>query len=89
MFLDNVYAYGLVEGPMTEHTPLNPCSHKGEVRAAVATTLLSAVRTDQIVAQVVRSADSYGIDGALPNHSFFYAAVLDRLRQEKKPAVAG
>lgn len=89
MFLDNVYAYGLVEGPMTEHTPFNPCSHKGEVRATVASTLLSAMRTDQIVAQIVRSADFYGIDGALPNHSFFDTAVFNRLRQGKTPQWLG
>src|SRR5512135_1567066 len=29
VFFDNVYAYGKVEGPMTEDTPYNPCSKKG------------------------------------------------------------
>ncbi len=33
VFLDNVYAYGNVDGPMTEHTPYDPFSRKGEVRA--------------------------------------------------------
>ena len=41
VFLDNVYMYGLVEGWMTEETPSNPCSRKGEVRAAIATRLIS------------------------------------------------
>ncbi len=35
VFFDNVYAYGLVKGPMTEETPYNPVSKKGEVRAAL------------------------------------------------------
>src|ERR1700678_2451175 len=26
IFFDNVYMYGLVDGPMTEDTPYNPCS---------------------------------------------------------------
>ena len=30
VFFDNVYAYGLVHGVMTEDTPYNPCSRKGE-----------------------------------------------------------
>src|SRR5690606_20975915 len=33
VFFDNVYAYGLVHGAMTEETPYNPISRKGEVRA--------------------------------------------------------
>jgi nucleoside-diphosphate-sugar epimerase len=36
VFFDNVYAYGLVVGPMTERTPFNPCSRKGEIRAQIA-----------------------------------------------------
>ncbi len=33
VFFDNVYAYGRVNGVMTEETPYNPSSRKGEVRA--------------------------------------------------------
>ena len=44
VFLDNVYIYGRVRGPMTEDTPFNPCSRKGEVRAKVATMLLEEIR---------------------------------------------
>jgi len=33
VFFDNVYAYGRVDGLMTEDTPFNPISKKGEVRA--------------------------------------------------------
>jgi hypothetical protein len=33
VFFDNVYAYGRVDGLMTEDTPYNPCSRKGEVQA--------------------------------------------------------
>ena len=43
VFLDNVYAYGRVEGAMTEETPFNPNSRKGEVRARIATTLIHAM----------------------------------------------
>src|SRR4051812_25758882 len=40
IFFDNVYMYGKVNGPMTEETPYNPCSKKGEVRARIATALM-------------------------------------------------
>src|SRR4051812_45470694 len=40
IFFDNVYMYGMVDGAMTEETPYNPCSKKGEVRAKVATQLM-------------------------------------------------
>src|SRR5688500_14618187 len=41
VFFDNVYMYGKVEGWMTEETPYNPISRKGEIRAAIATQLLN------------------------------------------------
>src|ERR1700686_4646554 len=43
IFFDNVYMYGKVSGPMTEDTSFNPCSMKGEIRAQIATTLLSEI----------------------------------------------
>ena len=39
IFFDNVYMYGKVEGKMTETTPYNPCSRKGEVRAGLVSNL--------------------------------------------------
>ena len=36
IFFDNVYPYGYVNGVMTENTPYNPSSKKGEVRAQIA-----------------------------------------------------
>ena len=41
IFFDNVYMYGKVSGPMTEETPFNPCSKKGEIRAKIATMLIN------------------------------------------------
>jgi len=60
VFLDNVYMYGKVEGVMTEETPVNPCSRKGEVRARVAEAVLSAIRQRSVKAIIARSADFYG-----------------------------
>lgn len=86
VFLDNVYAYGLVDGPMTEETPCNPCSRKGEVRARIATTLLEAVRRGELEAMIVRAADFYGPRALL---SFTHATVTTRLRAGKTPQWVG
>ncbi|HRK52808.1 MAG TPA: NAD-dependent epimerase/dehydratase family protein [Cyclobacteriaceae bacterium] len=60
VFFSNVYPYGLVEGKMTEETPFNPCSKKGEVRAKIETSLLNEVKKGNLQAQIVRAADFYG-----------------------------
>jgi len=60
IFFDNVYMYGKVSGPMTEKTPFNPCSKKGEIRAQIATTLLNEVKSGNLTAMIARSADFYG-----------------------------
>jgi len=60
VFFDNVYMYGKVQGPMTEQTPDAPCSKKGAVRAAIATTLMDDVKAGNVSALIARSADFYG-----------------------------
>jgi nucleoside-diphosphate-sugar epimerase len=60
IFFDNVYMYGRVTGRMTEETPFNPCSKKGEIRAQIATTLLNEFRAGDLQGLIARSADFYG-----------------------------
>jgi len=60
IFFDNVYMYGKVDGPMTEETPYNPISRKGDLRARLATQLMSEVRKENITASIARAADFYG-----------------------------
>jgi nucleoside-diphosphate-sugar epimerase len=86
VFFDNVYAYGKVDGPMTEETPFNPCSRKGEVRARIATTLLDEMHAGNLRAMIVRSADFYG-PGAV--QSFPHATVFERLKAGKTPQWIG
>src|SRR5262249_12159151 len=50
IFFDNVYMYGKVNGVMTEETPFNPISRKGEIRAAIATQLLDEIKAANIKA---------------------------------------
>ena len=60
IFFDNVYMYGRVEGKMTETTPFNPCSRKGEIRAKIAMDLENEINKKNINAIIARSADLYG-----------------------------
>jgi nucleoside-diphosphate-sugar epimerase len=62
IFFDNVYMYGKVAGPMTEETPFNPCSKKGEIRANIATTLINAWKSGDLTGMIARAADFYGPD---------------------------
>jgi nucleoside-diphosphate-sugar epimerase len=83
VFFDNVYAYGAVQGAMTEETPFNPCSRKGEIRATIATTLLDAIRTGQVNAMIVRSADFYYPQFAGATTSMLNSIVFERMRASK------
>ncbi|MEV7608534.1 NAD-dependent epimerase/dehydratase family protein [Microbacterium sp. NPDC089320] len=81
VYLDNVYAYGAVSGPMTESTPLAPRSAKGEVRAQALRTLYAAAERglDLVVG---RSADFYGIDAPTSVVNRF---VVDRIAARQRP----
>jgi nucleoside-diphosphate-sugar epimerase len=81
IFFDNVYMYGLVNGPMTENTPYNPCSAKGEVRAQIATQLMDAVKAGNLNASIARAADFYGTASA---NAFLDLMVLDKYAKKQK-----
>lgn len=76
VFLDNVYAYGRVGGPMTEQTPFRPCSGKGEVRALIAADLLAEMRTGSLKACIARAPDFYGPGCATSFVNLFVLAKL-------------
>ena len=57
VFFDNVYMYDKEHlSPMTEETPVNPPSRKGEVRRVLADMILNS----RVKALIARSADFYG-----------------------------
>jgi nucleoside-diphosphate-sugar epimerase len=60
IFVDNVYMYGKVDGKMTEATPYNPISKKGEIRAVIASKLQEEYKKGNIRAIIARAADIYG-----------------------------
>lgn len=83
LFFDNVYMYGKVRGPMTEDTPVAPCSRKGEIRARIAEHLLAAAGRGDLSALIARSADFYGPYAR--GSSVPMLLVIGRLASGKKP----
>ncbi len=81
IFFDNVYMYGLVNGRMTEDTPYNPISVKGEVRAKTVITLMDEVNAGNLNASILRGADFYGAESM---NSFFDMMVLDKYAKGDK-----
>jgi len=81
IFFDNVYMYGLVNGPMTENTPYHPSSEKGKIRATIANMLMDEVKAGNIRATIARAADFYGTDS---KNSFLDIMVLDKYAKKGK-----
>ncbi len=86
VFFDNVYMYGKVNGAMTEETPHNPVSKKGEVRARIAERLMDEVAKGNITALIARAADFYG-PGAV--NTFIQPMVFEKLKNGKKASWLG
>src|ERR1700761_5609414 len=81
IFFDNVYMYGLVDGPMKEDTPYKPSSVKGTVRAKIADQLMDEAKAGNVKASIARGADFYGTDNM---NSFFDMMVLDKYAKGQK-----
>jgi nucleoside-diphosphate-sugar epimerase len=84
LFFDNVYMYGKTDGAMTEETPYDPSSRKGDLRARIATQLMSEVRKGNIMAAIARAADFYGPGAdktSIPNILVFQKLVKDQKAQ--------
>jgi nucleoside-diphosphate-sugar epimerase len=81
VFFDNVYAYGRVAGWMTEETPMNPSSKKGEVRKKLDEMIMAEVKGGNLTATIARAADFYGPHTPL---SFANVMVFDNFRKGKK-----
>jgi nucleoside-diphosphate-sugar epimerase len=82
IFFDNVYMYGKVDGKMTETTPYNPCSRKGEIRVKIATLLEDEMKQRKINAIIARSADLYGPYAT--KNSVPYILAIDKLMKGKR-----
>jgi nucleoside-diphosphate-sugar epimerase len=82
VFFDNVYMYGKVKGKMTETTPYNPCSKKGEIRTLITLHLEDEIYKKNINAIIARSADLYGPYAS--KTSLPYILVIDKLMKKKR-----
>lgn len=81
VFFDNVYAYGRVNGWMTEETPMNPSSKKGEVRRNLDEMIMAEVKSEKLKAIIARAADFYGPNTPL---SFVNVMVFDNYKKGNK-----
>jgi nucleoside-diphosphate-sugar epimerase len=64
VYADNLYAYGPVDGPLTEDLPVLATTRKGRVRTLMAERLLAAHRSGTLQVAIGRSSDYYGPGGA-------------------------
>lgn len=76
----NLYAYGQVDAPFTEDTPLRPNSVKGQVRAKLWTDALAAHQAGRIRTAEVRGSDYLGAGAASP----FTILVLPKVLEGKR-----
>jgi len=77
IFLDNLYAYGQVTGPMTEQTPRKAPGAKGRLRIALEERLLEVHRSGKVRVAIGRASDFFGVKA----NSTQMILVTDRLRK--------
>jgi nucleoside-diphosphate-sugar epimerase len=82
VFFDNMYMYDPAHlHDMKEGTPVQPCSKKGHIRAAVADVLLKAIEREEVDGLIARAADFYG---PKLNNSILIEMVFKNLKKGKK-----
>jgi len=75
VFFDNVYMYAKSAIPhMTEESPLDPPSKKGQVRLKLHQMIMEEVEKGQLTALIARAADFYGPDNKNSALSIMVAA---------------
>jgi nucleoside-diphosphate-sugar epimerase len=60
VYADNLYAYGPVDGPLTEDLPPRAAGPNGRLRAALAAELMGADASGTVRAAIGRASDYYG-----------------------------
>jgi len=87
VFFDNVYMYARSAIPhMTEDSPLQPPSKKGQVRLQLHEMIMREVEKGQLTAVIARAADFYGPDN---QNSALSVMVADNLKKGKKAQALG
>jgi nucleoside-diphosphate-sugar epimerase len=82
VFFDNIYALSKDQlNPITEVSPINPCSKKGVIRAEVVRILMEATEKKGLSGLIARSADFITLE---ENKGLIKPLVYDRLKKGKK-----
>lgn len=81
VFFDNVYAYGKVDGIMTEETTYSPCSKKGTIRLQAINMMMDEVKKGNLEGLIARAPDFYGPDTPL---SLVNVTVFENYAKGKK-----
>lgn len=85
--LDNLYAYGPVDGPCTPDTPLAATGPKGRVRAAWDARLRAAAREQGLRFVLGRAGDFFGPGAG--EHALFSPRMVEGLRAGRAPWLVG
>jgi len=84
---DNVYAYGVVDGPVHEGLAETAATAKGRIRAEVAGLLMQAHREGRVPAAIARGSDFFG--PGVTEASMLGSRVFGRLVAGKPAQVVG
>ena len=85
--LDNLYSYGITDGPRTEETPRAATGPKGQVRIAWEQRLRAAATNEGLRFVVGRGGDFFG--PGTSEQSLFSPAMVDGLRKGKSAWLVG
>lgn len=78
VMVDNLYAYGAPDGPISEATPESATSRKGALRRRIGELLLEAHRADRLGVTIGRCSDYYGPGGT--NSAVYQLGIARALR---------
>lgn len=74
---DNLYAYGVPDGPLTEESPLRPHGPKGRARKEAAALMLQAHALGRVEVAIGRAADFYGPGIDYPNLKLLFGNAVE------------
>lgn len=82
VFFDNIYAVSPNHlNPITESSPLQPCSKKGEIRAEVIRIMMEAVEKKGMMGLIARSADFLTLE---ENKGMIKPLLYDRMKKNQR-----
>jgi len=82
VFFDNIYAVSPNHlNPITESSPLQPCSKKGEIRAEVIRIMMEAIEKKGMMGLIARSADFLTLE---ENKGMIKPLLYDRMKKNQR-----